>query len=911
MIWAGRIILICFFLSGMSSLIYEAIWLRMLVLIFGSTTLAVSTVLTAFMGGLAIGSLCFGRFIDRWKRPLLTYAILEIGIGLYALLVPIIFPLLVPLYQSVWNLYHPTIFWFNFLRFILILLVLLIPTILMGATLPVLASHYTHHPERAEQRIGALYALNTTGAVAGTFATGFIFLPALGVQTTTYVAVVFNLIIGVTAGWLALKSNLLFGSVHAKKPDEPSPLSETKASSLPFRNPFMLEQPGRLTIGLVLAGFALSGYTAMVYQVVWTRVLSLSLGSSIYAFSAMLTTFLLGLAFGSAFFTQVLNRIKQPTSTFALIQIGIGISCFVGAFLLERLPYFFLKAISWGLPAFYKHPDWLIMGLWFMATMSIMFIPTLLFGGTFPVVIKIYQSRIQKMGRSTGDVYSVNTIGAVIGAFMGGFILIPALGLQATLLLTILINLMLGAAVSISSPSWTLYRKGIVGGSIVAFSLWVSWWNIPWNPTMTTFNLGIEYPTYLKVIEKTDGEGGWEKFKQTLTQNRTIEFYEEGRTATVTVVRDTEGNRVLKNDGRPEGGEQYLRTHVLLGHLPMMLGGPDTGNRETMLSIGLGTGVTLGSTQLYPVKKIDAVEIEPAVLHAVDHFSNMNQLQRDDPRLNIIINDGRNHLLTTHETYDIITSQPSLPWLSGVSNLFTQDYFELGASRLKEGGIFCQWISIYGMTEGNFKSVLKAFQSVFPYVMVFDPAPPDIIVMGSASPLQINIATLAAALENKTVQADMMRINIQSVSDLLSTFALGSTEVNTYLKGAVPNTDDNARVEVNGPLDYYSGRINGQPEAIRKNMLKQHASLTHYIRGFSNLPNQVQADFLLKLAYGYLRQNTIHRKDSLGYAHFYASRSMEIHETPQGHLLMAKLLLTLANTIPPEKAQQSPPNRLS
>jgi len=217
MIWAGRVILICFFLSGMSSLIYEAIWLRMLVLIFGSTTLAVSTVLTAFMGGLAIGSLWFGRFIDRWKHPLLTYAILEIGIGLYALLVPVIFPLLVPLYQSVWDLYHPTIFWFNLLRFILILVVLLIPTILMGATLPVLASHYTHRPERAEQRIGALYALNTTGAVAGTFATGFILLPALGVQTTTFVAVVFNLIIGIAAGWIAFKSNLLFGSVHAKK----------------------------------------------------------------------------------------------------------------------------------------------------------------------------------------------------------------------------------------------------------------------------------------------------------------------------------------------------------------------------------------------------------------------------------------------------------------------------------------------------------------------------------------------------------------------------------------------------------------------------------------------------------------------------------------------------------------------
>jgi spermidine synthase len=706
---------------------------------------------------------------------------------------------------------------------------------------------------------------------------------------------------------MALKSKRLFGSVLSKNPDEPSYPPQQEVSPQPIRNPFMLEQPGRWAVALVLAGFALSGYTAIVYQVVWTRVLSLSLGSSIYAFSAMLTTFLLGLALGSAFFTQVLHRIKQPTATFALIQIGIGISCYVGAIFLERLPYFFLNAISWGLPAFYNHPDWLIMGLWFIATMVIMFIPTFLFGGTFPVVIKLYQSLVQQMGRSTGDAYSVNTIGAVIGAFMGGFILIPALGLQATLLVTILINLILGAALSLSSPAWTSYRKGIVGGSIVALSLMVGWWNIPWNPIMMTFNLGIEYPTYLKVIEQMKKDSGWTAFKEKMTRNVKLDFYEEGKTATVTVVRDPEGNRLLKNDGRPEGGEQYLRTHVLLGHLPMMVGGPETGKREAMLSIGLGTGVTLGSTQLYPVQRLDAVEIEPAVVRAADHFSNMNQLKKNDPRLNIIINDGRNHLLTTHETYDIITSQPSLPWLSGVSNLFTQDYFQLGANRLKEGGIFCQWISIYGMTEENFKSVLKAFQSVFPHVMVFDPAPPDIILLGSVSPIEINIGTLAAALEDKTVQGDMKRIQIQSISDLLSTFALGSNEVNTYLSDSVANTDDNAWVEVNGPLDYYSGRINGQPEAIRENMLKQHANLTHYINGFSHFPNEVQADLLLKLAYAYLRQNSIHRKDSLGYAHFYSTRSMETHETPQGHLLMAKLLFTLAQNIPLESAQQTPP----
>ncbi len=895
--WAARIILICFFLSGMSSLIYEAIWLRMLVLVFGSTTLAVSTVLTAFMGGLAIGSLWFGRVIDRWKRPLLTYAILEIGIGLYALLVPFLFPLLVPIYQSVWDLFHPTFYWFNLLRFILILGVLLIPTILMGATLPVLATHYTHQPQRPEQRIGTLYALNTAGAVVGTFATGFILLPALGVQTTTSVAVALNLLIAFTVIGLAFKSTLF---------SKPAPTQDTRQTpSTKGPHPFMDEKPRRWAIALVLVGFALSGYTAMVYQVVWTRVLSLSLGSSIFAFSAMLTTFLLGLAFGSAFFTQILHRIRQPIATFALIQIGIGLSCYIGGHLLERLPYFFLKAVSWGLPAFFNHPDWLIMGLWFFSAMFIMLIPTTLFGGTFPVVIKIYQNRVQGLGRSTGDAYALNTVGAVTGAFMGGFVLIPTLGLQATLLFTILINLILGAVLCMSSPSWTHYRKGTVGASIIGIALIFGWLNIPWNPLMMTFNLGIEYPTYLKILEKTQEEGGWATFKEKMAQNINVDFYEEGRTATVTVVRDLKGNRLLKNDGRPEGGEQYLRTHVLLGHLPMILGDAEKKKKEKMLSIGLGTGVTLGSTQLYPVNRVDGVELETAVLHAVDYFSDMNQLQLDDPRLNIIINDGRNHLLTTHENYDIITSQPSLPWLSGVSNLFTQDYFHLGANRLKEGGLFCQWISIYGMTEETFKSVLKAFHSVFPHTMVFDPSPPDMILIGSKSPIQFNLSTLASVLQEQGVQADMKRINIQNVYDLLSTFALGSDEVMPYLAGAITNTDDNAWVEVNGPLDYYSGRINGQPQAIRQNMLHQHNSLTQYINGFSDLPKHRQAEFSLKLAESYFRQNTIDREDSLGYTHFYANQAMQIEETAQGHLLMAKLLFSLAQNTPSEIPDQN------
>ncbi|MCI0526710.1 MAG: fused MFS/spermidine synthase, partial [Nitrospira sp.] len=438
MSWIGGIILLCFFLSGASGLIYEVVWLRMLVLVFGSTTLAVSTVLTAFMGGLALGSLWFGRVVDRWRRPLYTYGLLEGCIGLYGLLVPLLFPLLVPLYQVLWDLFHPSFYLFNLLRFLLAMVVLIIPTTLMGATLPVLASYYAGRKEHSARRIGLLYTFNTAGAVMGTFATGFILLPSLGIQKTTWIAAALNLFLSLTVIWISGQKSQLIGPSMMRTDRDPSyeglEKTDPSCAALAFKSQQSQQVAGVMTIGLALVAFAFSGYTALVYEVAWTRVLSLILGSSIYAFSTMLTTFLLGLALGSALFTQILNRLKWPIQTFALVQIGIALTCYATSALLERLPYFFLWALAWGLPVFQDHPDRLIIALWFFTTAVVMILPTLLFGGTFPLVIKIYHLYAHKMGRTAGDVYSVNTVGAILGAFLGGFVLIPTFGLQWTLL---------------------------------------------------------------------------------------------------------------------------------------------------------------------------------------------------------------------------------------------------------------------------------------------------------------------------------------------------------------------------------------------------------------------------------------------------------------------------------------------
>jgi spermidine synthase/tetratricopeptide (TPR) repeat protein/MFS family permease len=664
--------------------------------------------------------------------------------------------------------------------------------------------------------------------------------------------------------------------------------SEPSFAAMAFKRPQDEQAPGGLAIGLTLFAFAISGYTALVYEVAWTRILSLILGSSIYAFSTMLTTFLLGLALGSALFTQILNRIKWPIQVFALVQIGIALTCYATATLFEKLPYFFLQALSWGLPIFQDHPDRLITILWFTAAMGVMILPTLLFGGTFPLVVKIYYLHAHKMGRTAGDVYSVNTVGAILGAFLGGFVLIPSLGLEWTLLLTILVNLALGMLLLLPTPFGTTnLRRGVslvsaLGGLALAIGL--VWMKIPWNPTMMTFNLGIEYPRYLEVIKSLQSASGgrrWEGFKQKMAKNLQVEFYEEGSTATVTVVRDAVGHHYLKNDGRPEGGEPYLRTHMLLAHLPLLLGK----EQENALIIGLGTGVTLGSAQQHPLKRLEFVELESAVIRASDYFRNISLHRMDDPRLKVTVNDGRNHLLVSRDTYDVIISQPSFPWLTGVSNLFTQDFFHLGAQRLKDQGIFCQWVSVYGMTQESFRSVLKAFHSVFPYVMVFDPAPPDIILIGSKTPIEIDLVALEERLKSDPIKRDLDRIGIQTPYDLLATFSLGSNEINEYLGSAVINTDDNAWVEVSGPRDYYTGRINGQPEAIRDALYNTQRSLEYYFVNRQDTPPEEMATRMLELAQAYFRQG------NLAYASFYADRSLKLKESAEAHLLMARLLV--------------------
>ena len=797
--FVAPVIIFCFLLSGLSSLIYEVLWVRMLILIFGSTTFAISTVLTAFMGGLALGSFVFGRFIDRSRHPVPIYGALETGIGIYALLVPTIFSSLIPLYQWVWQTFHISFYLFSLMQFLLVTLVLIVPTTLMGATLPILSRYYSNREDRLGWTIGTLYAINTLGGILGTFLCGFFLLPALGVRMTTFLAASLNLLIGIVV-LLVVKTR----EVREK-------VSFPAGKSIPPGS-FAREELSRAALRLVLVGFGLSGFASMVYEVTWSRVLAMILDSSTYAFTIMLTTFLVGIALGSFLMSQAADRLRRPLLAFILLEGAIGASAFMGLFLFAELPYLFLvlyRSFSDSLN--------LIFFSKFLLAFLVMFMPTLLIGALFPLVVRIYTSNIDRVGRSIGEVYSLNTVGCILGSFCGGFILVPLLGIQESILLAIGLNVLLASLLLLASPYGLRTLKTPL---VVAFSLGLlaMGLHVPkWNPSLMSSGVYM----YVRFVLDLDRRQLLDRYTKDADP---ILFYKEGYTSTVSVHQSKGSENIyLKVNGKVEASTVGdMPTQVLLGQIPMLI----SPSHENVLVIGLGSGVTVGSVGTYPAKRITVVELEPAVVEASKHFSQVNYQILNDPRLRVMTYDARNYLLVTPEKFDVIISEPSNPWMAGVSNLFTREFFIMGSQKLKPAGVFCQWLQLYKISPENLRSILQTFHGIFPHLLVFQSSEYDLLILGSLEPLSIDPGKLRDHLSKPRVKEDLGRIQVKSVRDILAHFVFGTREVPAFVQNAPINTDDNALLEFSTPRTLYIDT----PEANFKELSQYSRGATIYLR---------------------------------------------------------------------------------
>ena len=409
---ANPLILVFLLLSGSCGLIYEIVWMKMLTLVIGNTVFAITTVLTAFMGGLALGSYLAGRLEGRIKQPLKIYGLLEGGIGVYALLLPLLIAGTEPFFRFVYQNIGTSFYAFSLLRFVICGILLLVPTILMGATLPILSKYFVTRPSHLGGTVGLLYGVNTLGAVLGSFTAGFVLIPALGISWTIYTAALINILIAAGILRLFKDSGLPQPEVSNRKLKAKKQKQKAATEIIPENRPAVAR--------VVMAAIGVSGLAAMIYQIAWTRVLLLSMGSSVYAFSLIVTAFISGLALGSLVITRFIDRRKDGVLILALLQGAIGLSALAIMHVLGNLPIYVARYLFDA-----SHSFNYIQLVEFAVIFGLVLIPTFMMGATVPVAVKICTPDVRQVGKFFGNVYATNTLGAIIGSFMAGFILIP------------------------------------------------------------------------------------------------------------------------------------------------------------------------------------------------------------------------------------------------------------------------------------------------------------------------------------------------------------------------------------------------------------------------------------------------------------------------------------------------------
>jgi spermidine synthase len=802
---AFLLIAIIFIFSGATSLIYEVIWTRHLTTFFGSTLYGVATVLSAFMGGLALGSYFIGKRADKMKHPLVAYGLFEIGIGITALLFPYALKATQPIIGSFYVTGGENTFLvFSLIRFVIVFALLLIPTTLMGATLPVMSKAVTQNLAMVGKRVGGLYALNTAGACVGVFAAGFFLLENFGITQTTWIAVIIDIIIGVGAILIGRKYFL----VNTK---EDTPKKIKTGDKKGGYSPSILR--------IVLLSYGVSGFVALAYQVCWTRALIFSfdtLKSTTYSFSGMLLVFLLGLTIGSAIMQSFVDKQRNLIRLYALLQTGIGLGGGLSYFMLLQNPEY-LEVLLPQLNADgllnYSNAVLHVMAL----TAMTIGLPTLLMGMAFPVVTKIVVSSVDHLGGDVAKVYALNTVGAILGSFCAGFILIPIFGITGTISLLASINLLLGAFLFWINQDILPNQKYLMVG-ICLFA-------------------AILVPARILLSDST---------LQRIQLNEKTIHYEEGAMATISVVENNSGERMIYVDDVGVAGTDriMLTDQKSLAHVPMMLLGAKA---ENVLSVGFGSGGASFSYTLYPeIERISTIEIAPEVLRAAHTLTDSNHgilitdemlneakasgathikgfrypiedyihtpapgFKTFDPRLEVLIDDARSYLRFTDRKYDVIATDCTDLRYKTNANLYDLEYFTLCEQAITDKGLVVVWMPLAGLSDRAFRSALRTFQVVFPEMSVwyFTNQPTHYcLLIGGKGPISINYEDVVTATTLPEVTDDLDEIALRDPAKLLSSFVCDERTLTDLLKDYPLNTEDHPIIEFESPRYGYDSR---------------------------------------------------------------------------------------------------------
>jgi len=810
------IILLFLLISGSCGLVYEILWLKMLNLVIGSTVFAAATVLSAFMGGLALGSYLAGRFGRKITNPIRIYALLEGGIGLYALALPVLIAGSEPLFRYIYQEFGPSYYAFGLLRFFVCGSLLLIPTALMGATLPVLSRWAVDDSATLGRNIGLLYGVNTFGAVLGCSLAGFVLIPALGITWTVYGAAMLNLAVCIAALGLAKNSALKepadAGTARIGTGKSHSGMQESKANQ-DISDAIPEDPPPAARV--VMAAIGLSGMAALIYQTSWTRVIALSIGSSVYAFSLIVAAFISGLALGSLLAAAFIDRIRNLPVCLALLQAAIGLTALALVPALGRLPVILAESVFTSSNSFAN-----IHLAGFAVIFVLILIPTLMMGAALPLAVKICTRDAGQVARFFGSVYAVNTLGAILGSLTAGFVLVPRLGTQTSILIAVGLNMAAAGAILVRSPGFSRPKLGAGALAVAGVALLV------WLPSPRWDGAILASAPYLYSEEyrATAADEGRD-IGSAMKAGRQLIYFKESLHALVSVEKTSQGDLVLGINGKADASARGadVPTQLMLGHLPLLL----HPNAQDVLIIGLGSGMTLGAVERHPVKAVDVIEIEAAVVEASHHFRKFAGNPLDDGRAKLILADGRNHLALTGRQYDVIVSEPSNPWIAGMANLFTREFFESARRRLHDNGLMCQWVHAYAMSAADFKVIAQTFQTVFPNALLWESSfGRDYLLIGLPQDWHIESRALIGRLTDERLGSHLEKMNVRGPAAFLNKLILTREALGAYCKGSALHTDNNALLEYSAPKALFRER-----STILMEELYQHRSTPGDILG--------------------------------------------------------------------------------
>ncbi len=753
------VLYLLFFLSGATGLIYEIMWNRKLTLIFGSTVYSVTTILTVFFAGLALGAYLIGRRVDHVRSPLYLYIGLEFAIGLFGFASPLLFDAIDWSHSLLYPFLGDTPVRLTALRFALSFIALLIPTTLLGATLPVLVKLVTKNDAGVAESAGRLYAVNSLGAALGTLLAATSLIPLLGVNGSLYLAGFINIAIAVFA-WLVFKKE-----------------AREKAAQQPTARYFH-----NGVQKYILTLFGVAGFISMAYQVAWFRLLIQITGTSVYTFGLMLSIFIAGVGLGSAALTRLLPKIRSAVGMLVLVEILASVYSLLSVSYFDSLPAFYVS-LSLGLAGFSSEvfsPFFLeLMSKAFIATI-VFLIPTLMFGAAFPLVATVFAQRSADSGRDVGIVYAVNTVGGVLGSFLGGFFFLPMLGTQVTIAVMGVAGVLLAVAIAMPLAERGMRIAAPVGGVVLVVLSTLIY--SPWNPLLIDAGpYWLRYPNAASMIESQ--------------MSKHLHYYREGVNVNVSVTGSPTEPDTITINGKPMASTLLtdVANQYLLGHLPMLL----HPNPQDSMVIGLGAGMTFGAL-LRHGGPTDVIEISPEVVEGARRFSRYNRSALDQPNANIIFDDGRNYLITTTKKYDVITEDPLDPFFMGSGYLYDIEHFENARRALKPGGIMCQYLPLYQLGLEESRIIVKTFNQVFSHVTAWF-AFNDILLIGSEEPIAVDYELLRERVRRPDIARDLSEIGIDNEFDFLANYMFDETLIPEIGSGLPLNTDDYPIIEFLAP----------------------------------------------------------------------------------------------------------------